>query len=96
MFAPLGVKIGAKRLAAAAERFGFNETAADARRRAEHGAARARVDSPLAVGAAAIGQDKDLATPLQMAVVAATIASRGVRHRADAARARAARGTASA
>ena len=32
----------------------------------------------LAVGASAIGQDKDLATPLEMASVAATIANRGV------------------
>ena len=33
----------------------------------------------LAVGAAAIGQDRDLATPLQMATVGATIANDGVR-----------------
>ena len=33
----------------------------------------------LAVGSAAIGQNTDLATPLQMASVAATIANKGVR-----------------
>ena len=32
----------------------------------------------LAVGAASIGQERDLATPLQMAAVGATIANRGV------------------
>jgi penicillin-binding protein A len=35
----------------------------------------------LAVGATAIGQDRDLATPLEMASVGATIANRGIRHR---------------
>ena len=41
----------------------------------EHDPARGLKDS-LAVGASAIGQDKDLATPLEMASVGATIANR--------------------
>ena len=66
---------------------------ADARRggalRLQRDAARARgqgqrlpavkdLKDSLAVGASAIGQDRDLATPLQMAAVGATIANRGV------------------
>jgi peptidoglycan glycosyltransferase len=80
VFAPLGVKLGAKRLVAAAERFGFNEVPT------LQGAATStippatEIDSPLAVGSTAIGQGKVLATPLEMAVVADTIASGGVRH----------------
>ena len=41
----------------------------------------AKLTDSLAVGASAIGQDRDLATPLQMAVVGATIAERGRRAR---------------
>ena len=53
--------------------------------RGPRGQGRARSRRPrtcatrLAVGASAIGQDKDLATPLEMASVAATIANQGVR-----------------
>src|SRR4051794_18757544 len=79
VFAPLGAKLGAKRLVAAAERFGFNERpripAAKASRISQPG----QLKDSLAVGAAAIGQDRDLATPLEMASVGATIAERGVR-----------------
>jgi cell division protein FtsI/penicillin-binding protein 2 len=39
------------------------------------------IGSPLAIGSSAIGQGKVQATPLEMAVVADTIASNGVRHR---------------
>jgi penicillin-binding protein A len=79
VFAPLGAKLGAKRLVAAAERFGFNERpripAAKVSRISQPG----QLKDSLAVGAAAIGQDRDLATPLQMASVGAAIAERGVR-----------------
>ena len=44
------------------------------------------IKSPLEVGSTAIGQFRTLATPLQMASVAQTIATRGVRHAADARR----------
>ena len=78
VFGPLGAKVGAKRLVAAAENFGFNE-------QPEVPAAKTstvptpRTKDSLAVGSSAIGQNRDLATPLEMASVAATIANRGVR-----------------
>jgi hypothetical protein len=76
VFAPLGAEVGRKRMVAAAERFGFN-----AQPRVP-GAVVSRFPSDLkddlAVGAAAIGQERDLATPLSMAAVGATIANRGV------------------
>jgi hypothetical protein len=81
VFAPLGVKLGAKRLVAAAERFGFNELPAVAGAAPSTMPPAAEIDSPLAVGSTAIGQGKVLATPLEMAMVADTIASHGVRHR---------------
>jgi cell division protein FtsI/penicillin-binding protein 2 len=80
VFAPLGVKVGAKRLVAAAERFGFNEMPTPVGAAASTIPPAAQIDSPLAVGSTAIGQGKVLATPLEMAVVADVIASRGVRH----------------
>jgi peptidoglycan glycosyltransferase len=80
VFAPLGVKIGAKRLVAMAERFGFNEIPTLLGAATSTLPAAAEVGSPLAVGSTAIGQGKVLATPLEMAVVADTIASGGLRH----------------
>jgi peptidoglycan glycosyltransferase len=79
VFAPLGAKLGRKRLVATAERFGFNEQPRIPAAKPSTIATDLR-DS-LAVGASAIGQDRDLATPLQMASVGATIANRGVRAR---------------
>ena len=79
VYAPLGVKVGADRLVSTAERYGFNH------RSSILGAARstipsaAAIGSDLAVGSSAIGQGKVLATPLQMADVAATIADGGRR-----------------
>jgi Penicillin binding protein transpeptidase domain len=82
VFAPLGARLGAKRLVAYAERFGFNEELAiPAAKPSTIPRARALKDD-LAVGASAIGQDRDLATPLVMAGVGATIANGGVRARA--------------
>jgi penicillin-binding protein A len=79
VFAPLGAKLGAQRLVATARAFGFDQ-------QPEIPAAKPSTISPpsglrdsLAVGAAAIGQDRDLATPLQMASVGATIALDGRR-----------------
>jgi cell division protein FtsI/penicillin-binding protein 2 len=78
VFAPLGARLGAKRMHAAAERFGFNETPrVPAGKVSVYPPVKDLKDS-LAVGASAIGQDRDLATPLQMAAVGATIANRGV------------------
>jgi penicillin-binding protein A len=79
VFAPLGAKLGAQRLVAAAEKFGFNEEppVVGAARSTIPGAA--EVGDDLAVGSSAIGQGKVLATPLQMAEVAATIGEGGRR-----------------
>jgi penicillin-binding protein A len=79
VFAPLGAKLGAKRLVAAAERFGFNETPRIPAAKVARISPPSKLKDNLAVGAAAIGQDRDLATPLAMASVGATIAEKGVR-----------------
>jgi peptidoglycan glycosyltransferase len=79
VFAPLGAKVGAKGLVQTAERFGFNQDPGPS------GAARSTIPSAdeigddLAVGSSAIGQGKVLATPLELATVAATIGLRGRR-----------------
>jgi len=79
VFAPMGAKLGAERLVATAEAFGFNQSLGLA------GAARSTIPAPdeigddLAIGSSAIGQGKVLATPLQMALVGATIAADGVK-----------------
>jgi cell division protein FtsI/penicillin-binding protein 2 len=79
VFAPLGAKLGAERLVAAAEKFGFNVEPG------LPGAARStippagEVGDDLAVGSTAIGQGKVLATPLLMADVASAIAQGGRR-----------------
>jgi penicillin-binding protein A len=81
VFAPMGARLGARRLVATAERFGFNadpgipgaatSTIPDA----------GEVGDDLAVGATAIGQGRVQASALQMALVAATIARGGRRPR---------------
>ncbi len=77
VFSPLGVKLGATRLVAMAERYGFNHPPGI------EGAAEStlppasRIQGELAVGSTAIGQDQVLASPLEMATVAATIADGG-------------------
>ena len=79
VFAPLGAKLGAERLVETAERFGFNQDPGPL------GAARSTIPAAeeigddLAVGSTAIGQGKVLATPLELATVAATIGLRGRR-----------------
>src|SRR4051812_16657430 len=79
VFAPLGAKLGARRLIARAEAFGFNERPRVPA--AKPNTISRRLKDSLAVGAAAIGQERDLATPLGMASVGATIAEHGVRAR---------------
>jgi penicillin-binding protein A len=79
VFAPLGVKLGAPRLVAMAERFGFNhppgiEGAAESTLPAASG-----IQGELDVGSTAIGQGQVQASALQMAIVAATIADGGRR-----------------
>jgi hypothetical protein len=79
VFAPLGVRLGAARLVATAERFGFNHPTG------LEGAAEstlppaADIQGELATGSTAIGQDRVQASPLEMATVAATIADGGRR-----------------
>ena len=81
VFAPLGAELGAKRLVATAEQFGFNaEPALMGAMRSTIPAA-AEIGDDLAVGSTAIGQGKVLATPLLMAGVAAAIAERGMQPR---------------
>jgi cell division protein FtsI/penicillin-binding protein 2 len=81
VYAPLGARLGATKLVRTAEAFGFNE------RPRVPDAKPSTIPQPrdlkdsLAVGASAIGQDRDLATPLQMAVAGATIAENGRRAR---------------
>ncbi len=79
VFAPLGVRLGAKRLVSMAERFGFNQPLSIP------GAAESSIPSPstigdsLAVGSSAIGQGRVQASTLAMTDVAATIAMGGQR-----------------
>lgn len=76
-FAQVAQKLGAKRLTEYAERFGFNR-APDM----PLGAATPSFPFPEDEGDlmwGSIGQAQDLATPLQMATVAATVANHGVR-----------------
>jgi penicillin-binding protein A len=81
VFAPLGAKVGARRLVAAAEAFGFNEKSRVPAAVPNTISKPKDLKDDLAVGAAAIGQDRDLATPLGMASVGATIALDGRRAR---------------
>jgi cell division protein FtsI/penicillin-binding protein 2 len=79
VFAPLGAKVGAKRLVDMAQRFGFNTPSSIP------GAAESTIPSAksigddLAVGSSAIGQGLVQTTPLEMTDVAATIAMGGRR-----------------
>jgi len=79
VFAPLGLKIQAAPLVDAAERYGWNAPATIPGEVASTLPPAADIDSPLELASTAIGQFETLATPLQMASVAQTIAMRGVR-----------------
>lgn len=79
VFAPLGARLGARRLVDVAQRFGFNAppTIPGAQESTIPGAD--AIGDDLAVGSSAIGQGLVQATTLQMATIAATIADRGLR-----------------
>jgi hypothetical protein len=80
VFAPLGVEIGAEALVETAERFGWNARATIPGELPSTLPSAPDIDTPLEVASTAIGQFQSLATPLQMASVAQTIAMRGVRY----------------
>ena len=85
VFAPLGAELGGPELVETAELYGFNEAP-----QLFDAAATEAVDPPastiptdlegsVATGESAIGQGQVLATPLELATVAQTVANRGVR-----------------
>jgi cell division protein FtsI/penicillin-binding protein 2 len=79
VFAPLGVKVGAARLVATAERYGFNHDPG-VRGAIESTLPKAgEIQGELELGATAIGQGEVQASVLQMVTVAATIAGGGRR-----------------
>jgi hypothetical protein len=79
VYAPLGVRVGARRLVATAERFGFDRPPSIIGADESTIPVAATIGSALSVASSAIGQGQVLATPLQMADVAATIADGGRR-----------------
>ena len=78
VFAPMGAELGAERLVAAAEKFGFNADPGLAGAMRSTIPAAAEIGDDLAVGSTAIGQGKVLATPLLFAGIAGAIAEHGV------------------
>jgi peptidoglycan glycosyltransferase len=78
-FAPLGVRVGAKRLIAAARRYGFDEASSIPGALESTIPSAASIGGPLEIGSSAIGQGLVLATPLEMADVTSTIADGGRR-----------------
>jgi peptidoglycan glycosyltransferase len=79
VFAPLGARLGARRLVGMAERFGFNQPLAIPGAAESSIPAASAIGDSLAVGSSAIGQGKVQASALEMTDVAATIAMRGER-----------------
>jgi peptidoglycan glycosyltransferase len=79
VFAPLGAKLGAAKLVATAEHFGFNTPTGITGAATASIPPAAEIGDDLAVGSSAIGQGRVQATALQMAIVAATIGLRGRR-----------------
>jgi cell division protein FtsI/penicillin-binding protein 2 len=79
VFAPLGVKLGAPRLVAMAERFGFNHAPGIAGAAESTLPAASGIQGELDVGSTAIGQGQVQASALQMAIVAPPIADGGHR-----------------
>ena len=79
VFAPLGARLGAARLVAMAEKFGFNGPAAFPGEAPSTIPSASTIGDSLAVGSSAIGQGMVLATPLEMAIAGAAIAMGGKR-----------------
>jgi peptidoglycan glycosyltransferase len=79
VFTPLGVKLGAPRLVAMAEAYGFNHSPGLPGAVESTLPAASQIQGELDVGSTAIGQGEVQASALQMATVAATIADGGRR-----------------
>ncbi len=79
VFAPLGARLGASRLVAIAERFGFNQPTMIPGAAESQIPPASSIGDDLAVGSSAIGQGKVLASALEMTDIAATIAMGGRR-----------------
>jgi peptidoglycan glycosyltransferase len=79
VFAPLGVKLGAARLVATAEKFGFNHSPGIPGASESTLPAASQIQGELDIGSTAIGQGQVSASPLEMASVAATVADQGQR-----------------
>jgi cell division protein FtsI/penicillin-binding protein 2 len=79
VFAPLGAKLGAGRLVATAERFGFNQDPGIPGAAESTLPSASQIQGELDVGSTAIGQGQVQASALEMAIVAATIADGGRR-----------------
>jgi penicillin-binding protein A len=79
VFAPLGAKLGAPKLVAMAERYGFNHNPGIEGAAESTLPAASSIQGELDVGSTAIGQGQVQASALEMAVVAATIADGGRR-----------------
>jgi len=79
VFAPLGATLGAARLVAIAEKFGFDQPPSFPGEIPSTIPSASTIGDSLAVGSSAIGQGMVLATPLEMADAGATIAMGGKR-----------------
>jgi cell division protein FtsI/penicillin-binding protein 2 len=79
VFAPLGVRLGARRLVNVAERFGFNQEPPIPDVAESQIPSAQTIGDSLAVGASAIGQGRVQSSVLEMTDVAATIAMGGRR-----------------
>src|SRR5262249_19325190 len=85
VFVPLGPKVGSDRLVGTAERYGFNSPPSLFDERAlrtlnpPESTIPTSIPDDVELGVTAIGQGEVLATPLEMASVAQTVANGGVR-----------------
>jgi penicillin-binding protein A len=79
VFAPLGVKLGARRLVNIAQRFGFNQPSSISGAAESQIPSASKIGDSLAVGSSAIGQGEVQTSALAMTDVAATIAMGGRR-----------------